>query len=383
MSSRRQSWTGLLRREGADFLAWAREERALSTRFGLLATAVSTLLHGSVRTPEEAHDVWEAVPAVLCRCNDPATYDMAGAACAYAWLHLLDRYVRTWLALERLVQRSCLPMGKNGVRALDVGTGPGPAAFAIHDFYAAMVRYSEVTSKPMWRQPPQVTCVESKRRPNHFRHHLAEIMFRQAGRESEGVLSMTSALGDFRKFELIQERKQYLEALRSEEDVYFDDLAGRWDSNPVYLPYEANDMAQSLHRYRLVTFSNFLTTLGIVKSVEPNLVEVLDDANPGSVVLVLGASGGPYQEIYRYVDRLANPSGFELTVEGDTVSCSDSELAGQVYEQGRLFYEVLQKLDHNEDDATEPVRRFFERGDPSDFPSSQIRAYRKRRFSKT
>ena len=380
MSSRKQGWTGLLKREGADFLAWAREEQVLSTKFSLLATAVSTLLRGSVRTPEEAHDVWEAVPAVRSRCNEQATYDLPGAACAYAWLYLLERYVRTWLALERLVQKSCLPMGKNGVRALDVGTGPGPAAFAIHDFYVAMVGYSEVTGNPKWRQPPQVTCVESKKSPNHFRHQLAEMLFQQAGRESEGVLSMTSTLGDFMEFEPTQERKRYLEVLRSEEDEYFDDLAGRWDSNPVYLPDEANDMAQSLHRYRLVTFSNFLTTPGIVKSVEPSLVDVLHDAAPGSVVLVLGASGGPYQEIYKYVNRLANPSGFELTVEGDAVSCSDSELAGQVYEQGRLFYEVLQKLDHNEDDATETVRRYFERGGPSDFPSSQIRAYRKGRF---
>ena len=383
MRSRRQGWTGLLKREGADFLAWAREEQVPSTKFKLLATALSALLRGSVRTPEEAHDVWEAVPAVLSRCNEQATYEMPGAACAYAWLHMLERYVRTWLALERLVEKYCLPMGTNGVRTLDVGTGPGPAAFAIHDFYAAMVEFSEKTDNPKWRQPAQLTCFEFDESTNHFRHRLAEMLFQQAGRESEGVLSITSALHDFREFEPARERRQYREILRSEEDEYFDDLAGRWDSNPVYLPDEANDMAQSLHRYRLVTFSNFLTTPGIVKSVESNLVEVLHDAAPGSVVLVLGSSGDRYQEIYDCVDHMANPSGFELTVEGDSVSCSNSELAGQVYEQGRLFYETLQELDHNEDDATETVRKHFERGAPSDFRSSQIRAYRKRRFSKT
>ena len=201
MSSRRQGWTGLLEREGAEFLAWAMEERVLSTKFSLLATAVTTLLRGSVRTPEEAHDVWGAVPAVLSRCNEQDTYDMPGAACAYAWLHLLERYVRTWLALERLVQKSCLPMGKNGVRALDVGTGPGPAAFAIHDFYAAMVEFSEKTDNPKWRQPAQLTCFEFDGSTNHFRHLLAKILFQQAGRESEGVLSMTSALHDFGEFE--------------------------------------------------------------------------------------------------------------------------------------------------------------------------------------
>ena len=244
MSSRRQGWTGILNREGADFLDWVREEQVLSTKFSFLATALWTLLRGRVRTQEEAHDVWEAVPAVLSRCNEQETYEMPGAACAYAWLYLLERYVRTWLALERLVQKSCLPMGKNGVRALDVGTGPGPAAFAIHDFYAAMVEFSEDTDNPKWRQPALLTCFEFDGSTNHFRHLLAEILVQQAGRESEGVLAMTSAMRDFGKFEPIRERRQYLEALRREEDEYFDDVAGRWDSSPVYLPAEANDMAQ-------------------------------------------------------------------------------------------------------------------------------------------
>ena len=196
MNSRKQGWTGLLKREGSDFLAWARDERVLSLKFDVLSKALSSLLRERVRTPEEAHDVWEAVPAVLRRCNEQATYEKPGAACAYAWLYLLERYVRTWLALERLVQRNCLPMGKNGVRALDVGTGPGPAAFAIHDFYAAMVEFSEVTDNPKWRQPPHLTCVEFDGSTNHFRHQLAEILSQQAGRESEGVLSMTYALHD-------------------------------------------------------------------------------------------------------------------------------------------------------------------------------------------
>ena len=377
MNSRKQGWTGLLQREGSDFLAWARDERVLSLKFEVLSKTLSLLLRERVRTPEEAHDVWEAVTAVLRRCNEQATYEKPGAACAYAWLYLLERYVRTWLALERLVQRNCLPMGKNGVRALDVGTGPGPAAFAIHDFYAAMVEFSEVTGNPKWRQPPHLTCVEFDGSTNHFRHQLAEMLSQQAGRESEGVLSMTYALHDFGKLEPTRERKQYFEVLRSEEDEYFDDVAGRWDSDRIYLPDEANDMAQSLHRYRLVTFSNFLTTPGIVKSLKPNLVDVLQDTAAGSVLLVLGGRGGRYHEIYEYVDRLSNPSGFELTVQGDTVSCAESEVAGQVYEEGRLFYKILQDLDHNRDDATEKVRRHFEGEIPDQFHSSEIRAYRK------
>ena len=366
-----------MKQDGPDFLAWARDERILSRRLDILATSLSSLLHEWIRTPEDAHDVWAAVPAVLGRCNEQATYEKPGAASAYAWLHLLERYVRTWLALERLVQNACLPMGKDGVRALDVGTGPGPAAFGIHDFYATMVQFSEVRDKSKWRQPADVTCVEFDASTNHFRHRLAEVLFQHTQRESERVLSMCSALGDFRYFEPVRARRRFFEILRSDEHEYYDDAVWHRHSEPIYLPNEANNIAQSLHRYRLVVFSNFLTTLGTVDSIECNLVDVLHDVNPGTVLLVMGGTGSTYHEIYEYVDRLAKPSGFELTVEGDTVSCSDSEVARQVYDTGRKFYESLQRLDRNNDDATKKVRRHFESKEPIQFRSSEIRAYRK------
>ena len=73
-------------------------------------------------------------------------------------------------------------------------------------------------------------------------------------------------------------------------------------------------MAQSLHRYRLIVFSNFLTTVGSVTTFEPNLVDILADAQPGSVVMALGGKRGPYPEVYAYVDRLAKSAGFEIEV---------------------------------------------------------------------
>ena len=378
MNSRRPGWTSLLKQDGPDFLAWVRDEQMLARRLDILAAALSSLLHGWIRTPEEAHDVWMAVPEVLGRCNEQATYERPGAASAYAWLHLLDRYVRTWLALERLVQSACLPMGRDGVRALEVGTGPGPAAFGIHDFYATMVQYSEVRNKPKWRQPSDVTCMEIDPSTNRFRHQLAEVLFQHTQMESKNVLWMCSALGDFRNFEPVQERKRLFEILRTDEYIYYDDAAEPWHSEPIYLPDEANSIAQSLHRYRLIVFSNFLTTLGTVDSIERNLFDALHDASPGTVLLVLGGTGSDYHEIYEHIDRLAKLSRFQLTVEGEAVSCSDSEVAYQVYDAGREFYESLQRLDQNNDDATRKVRGHFEGKEPIHFASSEIRAYRKR-----
>ena len=382
MSSVKPGWTHLLKHEGTEFLTWIRDKRTLSLKFEVMSAALAAILCERIRTPEQARDVWKAVPAVLCCCNEQATYEMRGAAEAYAWLHMLDRYVRTWLALERLVAKACLPMGKHGVRALDVGTGPGPAAFAIHDFYTAMVEFSKERDKPRWRQTPHLTCVEFDENTNHFRHHFAEKLFEQSQRESEGVFAMARALTDFGKLEPTRERKEYLQALRNAEEEYFDEGSGQWESTLVHLPYEANYISQSQHRYRLITFSNFLTNVKSAKCFEPNLVDVFRDANPGTVLLVLGGKGDPYPEVYKYTDGLAGPAGFELAIEGATVSCKGTDVAERVYEEGRLFYEYLQGLSQNIDDATRKVRAEFGGQATFTLRSSEIRVYRKHQFVK-
>lgn len=382
MSFQNQGWTSFLKEEGADYLTWLMTQRILSRRFDELATALSSLLREWVRTPGEAADVWCAAPAVISRCNEKKTYEMPGAACAYAWFHLLDRYVRTWNALKLLVKRHCLPMGRYGVNALDVGTGPGPSAFAIHDFYASMIEFSRARENSKWRQPTHVTCVEFDENTNRLRHHLAEKLFEQAQRESEGVLAMCHNLADFGELEPSQERKVHLQALQNSEETYFDEVTGQWTSEQIYLPDEANDIAQSLHRYRLVTFSNFLTTVETVKCFEPNLVDVLGDAKPGTVLLVLGGKGDSYPKVYQYTDRLAKETGFELAIRGKTVSCKSSEFACRVFEVGRQFYDFLQGLSSNKDEATKGIRAEFEGRVPVHFSSSGVRAYRKHRYTK-
>ena len=129
-----EGWTGLQRREGTAVLRWLDREKRLQTGFNGLARGLREILAAETRTATEARCVWNAVPSVFGRCNDPATYRLAGAGAAYGWLHLLDRYVRTWVALEHVLRARLLPMGQYGVRVLDVGTGPGPSAFATHDF---------------------------------------------------------------------------------------------------------------------------------------------------------------------------------------------------------------------------------------------------------
>ena len=188
---------------------------------------------------------------------------------------------------------------------------------------------------------------------------------------------MCSALGDFGALDPTRGRRQHLQVLRWADDVYFDSASDEWVSEQRYDPEEANQMAQTLHRYRLVSFSNFMTTISTVKRFEPNLVDVLDDAAAGSVVGVLGGREDHYNKVYQHVDRLAESTGFQLKLGGETVSCAGSEVEGRVYEEGRQFYRILQRLSRNRDKSTEKVRSHFEAERGVRFSRSEIRAYRK------
>jgi hypothetical protein len=149
------SWSRLLRTHGPGYLDWLARKNVLVVKFDLLARALSQLLEG-IQTPEEARDIWKATPAVLHRCNEQGTYEMSGAPLAYAWLHLLERYARTWVALEQLVKHGYLPIARFGVRTLDVGTGPGPSAFAINDFYHSLMEFGAEEGIEALKQPPSI-----------------------------------------------------------------------------------------------------------------------------------------------------------------------------------------------------------------------------------
>lgn len=371
-------WTALQRREGPAFLRWLDDGHVLEKGFCAMASALRAVLQSEVHTCGDARKVWSAVPAVLNRCNKSATYALAGAAPAYAWLHLLDRYVRTWWGLRLLVKRRLLPMGKEGVRVLDVGTGPGPSAFATHDFYATMVKFADTTGKEDWRQPPTVTCVESSDSMNRLRHHLAEILHVQGAPKS--VLDMCGYITDFESIHPRREREKMNKALRNAYDDYLDPDTGQWESERLHTPEEANRAANVLHRYRLFTFSNFLTTPLTVDRFRENLTEVLTDANPGSVLLTIGGTGYQYKEVDQRVAALARDSGFARRAKRFLVSSSRAGMDKLVFAEGADFYRKLKAiatcLPVNDLDAKK-AKAYFEGSNGIRSHSSAVRAYRK------
>ena len=384
MNSLTKSWTRLQRDEGSDFLKWLEDNQILSRKFKLIEDSLWTLLHREVQTEEDALNVWRVTPAVISCCDDPGTYNLPQAPVAYAWLYLLDRYVRTWMALRLLIEANCASMGKNGVNALDVGTGPGPSAFATHDFYSSMVEYAEQRNS-QWNQPAYLTGVELNVSTNQLRSHLAEIMFVESHGESGRLLAMCNALGDFGAIKPREDRKSLLRYFLSIEDTYFDETVGEWTSDPVYLPDEANDMAQVLHRYRLITFSNFLTSKKTVKEFQSVISDILQDCSAGTLLLVIGGVTGrdsPYKKVHKRVNKIARRAGFSHLVSSGKVSYAKSEVADHIYQAEKRFYEYLWGLAPYMHEQVQEVREHEwirthfekERQQP---PISEVNAYRK------
>ena len=377
MKTSRQGWIGLQRRKGAEFRQWLSESQALQTGFSVLTKSLHALLEHRVRTKEDVRNVWDAVPAVMGKCDHPSTYRMPGAASAYSWLHLPDRYVRTWRTLEKLVEQCLLPMGKEGVRALDVGTGPGPSAFATHDFYAAMTAYAEVSGNELWRQPAQMTCVEHADTMNQFRHHLAEFMAMRGA--PHGVLAMCSDIGRFESILPPDERKLLSDALRKARAPYFDEHTREWEWERQYTPEEANDIANRHHRYRLFTFSNFLTKETFTKNLKRKLEDILRDANAGSMLLLIGGKSNEYRDVYDEVTGLAQKGGFSPELEDRWVSSSYAGMDKLVYAGQARFYRRLRRIacDLPERDCVaETVKRHCEGEEIIARGTSSIHAYR-------
>ena len=269
-------------------------------------------------------------------------------------------------------------MGKEGVRVLDVGTGPGPSAFAVHDFFAAMVRYSDDGRSESWRQPTRIACVESEGEMNHFRHHLAERMVVKGVPKS--ILDMCGHIPDFESISPARERSEENRRLRNAEDHYWDEDSGGWVSEAQYTPEEANWMANTLHRYRLFTFSNFLATKGSVECYRQNLIDILSDAHPGSVMLLIGARGGDYPEIYRDVAGLAQDTGFSRKAERATVACLDAGMDRMVQAEQVWFYRRLRYIGGEPPAESKIVRELvkeLEGEKPHTLSASAVRAWRK------
>ena len=377
MTTAKRGWTKVMAEEGPDFIAWIGENDVLREKITLQARVISQLLLAEIDTEIEARKFWKGVPRALNhKCPDTMHKDR-GIVCAYLWLHFLERYARTWTALEHLVKECRLPMGQYGVRTLDVGSGLGPGAFAVHNFYEAMVEFAEETLHPKWHQPPELTCVEKGTGFSAMRSHLWELAHSVSDGGWPTRSSRWNFLEDFDEIRPKQERADEFARLRWDDITYWDEIRGEVVSDLLYTDQEASEQSQSMHRYRLFVFANFFTSKNLVDSKAEKLSELLADANPGSVLLIMGGEGGPYPSIYEKLRAIAIAAGFRIVVRDANASSKIASVADIISAESLKIFEHAQKLSPNDAPKIAELGDSFAQG--AVFRANAIRAFRKHR----
>ena len=377
MSPPRRGWAKVMIEEGPDFIAWLGENSVLRRKITIHAGVISQLLLADIDTEIAARKFWQGVPRALSHESPEAMHKDWGIVRAYAWLHFLERYARTWSALVYLVEEYRLPMGRYGVKTLDVGAGLGPVAFAIHDFYAAMLAFAEETDHPKWHQPPDITCVERATGFSAMRSHLWEMACSATRGDWPSGLSRWNNLKDFKEIRPDQERAAEFARLRGADFTYWDEIREEEASEFLYTDQEANEQSQSMHRYRLFVFANFFTSRESVDEMAEKVGELLADANPGSVLLVMGGEGRHYPGIYEELRRIALVAGFRIIVPDAKASSEMSSVDDIVSAELLRVFEHAQKLSPNDDPKIVALGDSFAQGEV--FPANAIRAFRKHR----
>jgi len=291
-----RTWKRILKDHGPEFASWLSETQLRKKAFDDLATKLEGFLKQLLIEPADCQLFWKRIPDVRSGCKKPETYEKPFVAEAYAYVHFLERYRRIWDILLHLTQRGILPLGERGLDILDIGTGPALALYAADDFYQLLSRFAKIRGIDQLQiPPPRLNCIESSQPMIHFFHNFSEYCNRS------GPFSAISR--DFTGVDFSEIRYWAFEELTNK---IYDPETG--SGNGGLTVSKANDIANKLYRFRLVIFSYFLTpsdTGDAIDRFQKEILALFEDLRPGSVVIIVGAYGREYQEIYSKLQKLA------------------------------------------------------------------------------
>lgn len=290
----------------ADIRAWIDDNNVFRTRFERVGLSLSEFV---VRNPGNEDCVRSFVARlhpVIASCNEQ-TFDDELTALSYAHVHMLERYRRTWVALERLLSVGALPLRARNqeLAVLDVGSGPGACSYAACDFYDAIDEFARTSGVLALRVPPPSFRVVDRGRGWHsFIHHFSE----SARRDGPFGPSFT----DFAEFDPVRgqqdARRRRVRQVADEDDMS-DDAAQRW----------LDDNEPGWHEnwfFDLCIASYFFTTDELVVGLEDELYRALRAMRPGGVALVVGASSPLYERLFEKLDAVARKANSKIVEIG-------------------------------------------------------------------
>lgn len=295
---RDKSWRRLIGENQPGFLNWLGAREKKYTNIDRLANTLEEYLQSSlademsVETPDICRAFAQAIPLVLSRCDEDI-YDKPFVADAYAFVHLLDRYRRFWDVFALLARYKILPMSSQGIKVLDIGAGPAPAAFATQDFYDTLFEYARETEHlALVTSEPQIDYVESSYGMRHLVEGIPRIGHRREVYQKH-----------FDEFEKLDFEEMKLRAknqiINDAVQVFESSAEAEWWAN------SEETWWMNAFRYNLCIFSNFLTTPESVTHFQRELKNVFWSIRPGGVVVVMGGVRKQYPQVYSMLTQVA------------------------------------------------------------------------------
>lgn len=290
----------------ADIRAWLDDNNVFGTRFERVGLSLSEFVVRNLANEDCVRPFVDRLHGVIARCNEE-TFEDELTALAYAHVHMLERYRRTWVALEHLLAVGALPLRAQDqeLAILDVGSGPGSCSYAAYDFYDAIDDFATTHDVPALRVPPlSFRIVERGRGWHRFIHHFSE----SARRDGPFGPSFT----DFAEFDPVRDRQEAgrrrVRQLADEDDIS-EDAAQRWrDENEP--GWHENWF------FDLCVASYFFTTDELVVGLEDELYRALRAMRPGGVALVVGASSPLYERLFEKLDAIARKANSKIVEIG-------------------------------------------------------------------
>lgn len=370
MQKREFTWRRLLKLHGQEYRAWLDENEKRFQIFNKLAEDLEYFVINSLKPRPYEHASTDdlckmfvdCIPDVLGKCDDAQIYEQYMAALAYAHVHLLERYRRFWDVLLRLLDQAVLPMSRNELEVLDVGTGPAPALYAIYDFYQLIQEFAQEKGYPSLAIPfPKLSSVESSRNMGHFMHLFSEVSQRTRGPHARTFHDFKGL--DFTKVraEAIKEHREMWKMNKGKQwHDYFDNQTQSWESwsEEMEDPKSLNE----LYRYNFVIFSNFLTKESDVKEWKEELKATFLSVKNGGIVAVTGGSENlpKYKPIYPLVREIAKEAHLDqrIPVSGE-IACQYSDAYAKRIKQ---HYDTVWRWIKSNSDIDDPFLASYRDG---------------------
>jgi len=294
MDTRRISNTKFLASKCEEFEIWENENNRSYDDFNEICSIFEEFLVSNILTDKHyCEEVIDRIPLVFKNCNE-LDFNNDYESVAYSIIHLLDRYHRAQLISRLLVREGLLPVREKSSDILEVGIGPGNMSLGVSDCYRSLQQFGEEKGIEKFINVDfSLDYVEYSCAFRKWLHHFNEHIYGKRNEHTRipyHIGSFDNAYEvDFQSLklklqqDLIEKYVEELDCSKGYAQKIVDEEVGGW---------------KDAYRYNLVIFSNFITEPKQVALLDHQLDSICQALRNGGNIVVIGAIGGKYPEIY-------------------------------------------------------------------------------------